>query len=176
MSLGGHEPREEVGRDLALVKAHWLATAGLTDPPEEVLRGHRRVGVPELLDSLHTFTREQPDHVISFPPRFEVVPCKPLLFDVARNAIRYPDLRKDARVELVATYLDRDILQSGWLLGEERIANKAAVVSVKQGDGSIVMLGFRAQHRAQTHGTFKLLFNALLNRGDAVGEIAAGGG
>ena len=60
-------------------------------------------GVPELLDSLHTFTREQPDHVISFPPRFEVVPCKPLLFDVARNAIRYPDLRKDARVELAST-------------------------------------------------------------------------
>ena len=63
----------------------------------------RDLGVPELLDSLHTFTREQPDHVISFPPRFEVVPCKPLLFDVARNAIRYPDLRKDARVELAST-------------------------------------------------------------------------
>jgi len=26
-----------------------------------------------------------------------------------------------------------------------------------------VLLGFRAQHRDQTHGTFKMVFNALLN-------------
>ena len=61
------------------------------------------LGVPELLDSLHTFAREQPDHVISFPPKFESVPCKPLLFDVARNSIGYPDLAKDSRVELAST-------------------------------------------------------------------------
>ena len=65
----------------------------------------------------------------------------------------------------VVTYIDRDILQSGWLLGEEAIANKAAMVSVAHGEGSIVMIGFRAQHRAQTHGTFKLVFNALVGRG-----------
>ena len=61
----------------------------------------------------------------------------------------------------IVTYKDRDILQSGWLLGEEAIANKAAVVSVKHGDGTVLLIGFRAQHRVQTHGTFKLFFNAL---------------
>jgi hypothetical protein len=66
-------------------------------------------------------------------------------------------------VEVLATYLDRDILQSGWLLGEAVIAKKAAAVSVKYGAGKVVLLGFRAQHRAQTHGTYKLVFNALLN-------------
>ena len=69
---------------------------------------------------------------------------------------------RSADVRRVLTYVDRDILQSGWLLGEEAIANKAAMVSVDHGEGQIVMIGFRAQHRAQTHGTFKLFFNALV--------------
>ncbi len=69
---------------------------------------------------------------------------------------------RSSDVRRVVTYIDRDILQSGWLLGEEAIANKAAMVSVDHGDGTIVMIGFRAQHRAQTHGTFKLVFNALV--------------
>jgi hypothetical protein len=66
-------------------------------------------------------------------------------------------------VEIIATYIDRDILQSGWLLGEQLIAKKAAAVTVKQGAGKVVLIGFRPQHRNQTHGTFKLVFNALLN-------------
>lgn len=66
-------------------------------------------------------------------------------------------------VEVLSSYVDRDVLQSGWLLGEQVIAKKAAAVSVKYGKGKVVLLGFRAQHRDQTHGTFKLVFNALLN-------------
>lgn len=78
-----------------------------------------------------------------------------------------PDPRS-VGVERIVTYPDRDILQSGWLLGENAIANRAAVVSVRKGRGTIVMIGFRPQHRAQTHGTFKLLFNALVDRPDRV--------
>jgi Zinc carboxypeptidase/Biotin-protein ligase, N terminal len=66
-------------------------------------------------------------------------------------------------VEIFSTYADRDILQSGWLLGEQVIAKKAAAVTVKHGAGKVVLIGFRPQHRDQTHGTFKLVFNALLN-------------
>jgi hypothetical protein len=69
-----------------------------------------------------------------------------------------------AGVERIATYLDRDLLQSGWLLGEEAIADKAAAVSVKHGEGTVYLIGFRAQHRHQTHGTYKLVFNALVQR------------
>ena len=66
-------------------------------------------------------------------------------------------------VDVLATYAERDILRSGWLLGEQVIARKAAAVSVRYGAGKVVLLGFRAQNRAQTHGTFKLVFNSLLN-------------
>ena len=68
----------------------------------------------------------------------------------------------NAKVETIVSYIDKDILQSGWLNGEGVIAGKAAMVSVPMGTGRVVLIGFRAQHRSQTHGTFKLVFNALL--------------
>jgi len=80
-------------------------------------------------------------------------------------------------VTRVATYPERDILRSGWLLGEESIADMAAIVDVRKGDGSVVMIGFRPQHRAQTHGTYKFFFNALMERPlERAGSVAASGG
>lgn len=83
---------------------------------------------------------------------------------------------RSSDVERVVTYVARDILQSGWLLGEEAIADKAAVVSVAHGEGTVLLIGFRAQHRAQTHGTYKLLFNALVERPARTAAIRTGGG
>ena len=82
---------------------------------------------------------------------------------------------RNERVERVVTFVEREILQSGWLLGEDVIAAKAAVVSVKHGEGRVVLIGFRAQHRMQTHGTFKLVFNALVGGQPDPDDIAAGG-
>jgi hypothetical protein len=54
-----------------------------------------------------------------------------------------------------------DILVSGWMRGEDLIARQAAAVAMTYGKGKLVLLGFRAQHRAQTPATFPFLFNAL---------------
>lgn len=71
-----------------------------------------------------------------------------------------PSGAMDRRV--VAHFPEENILMSGWLLGEERIARKAAVVDVKYKKGHIILIGIRCQNRAQTHGTYKFLFNSML--------------
>ena len=62
----------------------------------------------------------------------------------------------------VARYPERGILASGWLLGENRIAGKTALVDARSGSGHVILFGMRPQYRAQSYLTFKLLFNALV--------------
>jgi hypothetical protein len=64
-------------------------------------------------------------------------------------------------VNVVATYPGKDVLMSGWLMGERYLHNRAAVVEAAVDKGRVVLLGFRTQHRAQPHATFKLLFNSI---------------
>ena len=63
---------------------------------------------------------------------------------------------------VVASYAREGLLQSGWQLGGDRIGGQGALVDMQVGRGRLVLIGFRAQHRAQPHATFKFLFNALL--------------
>jgi hypothetical protein len=74
---------------------------------------------------------------------------------------RIPDPRFDRRV--VARYPDddKDILLSGYLEGGELLEKRAAMVDFSVGEGRVILIGFRAQHRAQPLRTFKLLFNTL---------------
>ncbi|HLG12988.1 MAG TPA: M14 metallopeptidase family protein [Blastocatellia bacterium] len=65
------------------------------------------------------------------------------------------------RATVVARYPNSDVVASGWLKGEELMAGRAAVISIEMNPGRIVLFGLRPQHRAQTHATFALLFNAI---------------
>jgi hypothetical protein len=62
----------------------------------------------------------------------------------------------------VARYPQRDILASGWLLGETRIAARTALIDARSGSGHMILFGMRPQYRGQSYLTFKLLFNALV--------------
>jgi hypothetical protein len=85
------------------------------------------------------------------------------LFVQGNHAYQISPSARNEATERIATFVERDIMQGGWLIGEDHIAEKAAVVSVGYGDGKVVLIGFRAQHRMQTHGTFKFVFNSLLD-------------
>ena len=61
----------------------------------------------------------------------------------------------------VAIYPNFNPLMSGWIEGEKRIRQKGALWDIKLGTGRVILFGFKPQHRAQSHGTFKLLFNAI---------------
>ena len=70
---------------------------------------------------------------------------------------------KDVGVNVIASYPSdpKQILLSGWALGAERIAGRAALVEVTIGKGKIILFGFRPQYRGQSLATFPLLFNAI---------------
>jgi hypothetical protein len=65
------------------------------------------------------------------------------------------------KVSVIARYPNSEVVASGWLKGEDLMVGRAAVVSVDMNPGRIVLFGLRPQHRAQTHATFPMLFNAL---------------
>jgi hypothetical protein len=117
------------------------ASAGAFNIPGSLLRVY--------VDTNHPVGYGMPQEIAAFydaPIAFQTSPPAP---DVQRSVIAwYPD---DAK----------DILVSGYARGAERLERKAAAVAFTKGKGKVVMFGFRTQFRAQTEGTFQLLFNAI---------------
>ncbi len=98
------------------------------------------------LDTKHPIAKGMPERSIAW---FEDSP----VFEVTDNS----------RVKVIAKYPEKaeDILLSGWALGKEKIAGKAALVEFSMGKGKIILFGFRPQYRGQSLATFPLLFNSI---------------
>jgi hypothetical protein len=105
------------------------------------------------LDTTNPIAKGMPQKSIAWfedSPAFEIKTDPLALTNNFRIIASYP---KDAK----------DILLSGYALGAERIAGKAALVEFTLGKGKIVLFGFRPQYRGQSLATFPLLFNAISN-------------
>lgn len=111
------------------------------------------------LDLSHPIAKGMPQQSIAW---FENSP----VFEIVQSAGFSPSVRDESRTlnaRIIARYPSdpKQILLSGWALGAEKIAGKAALVEVRIGKGKIILFGFRPQYRGQSLATFPLLFNAI---------------
>jgi hypothetical protein len=70
-------------------------------------------------------------------------------------------VQADPSMRVIATFADATPLRSGWAWGQKYLAGGVAALEARVGKGRLVLYGHEILHRAQPHGTFKLLFNAL---------------
>jgi hypothetical protein len=70
-------------------------------------------------------------------------------------------LDTDPAARRVAWFMGALPLRSGWALGQSFLDGGAAVVDAQLGRGRVLLFGPEITYRAQPHGTFKFLFNAI---------------
>ncbi|MDM7920993.1 MAG: hypothetical protein QUS14_01735, partial [Pyrinomonadaceae bacterium] len=114
------------------------------------------------LDTTHPIAKGMPAQSIAW---FEDSPAFEVGVTPSGVSAAGEEMPKGITLTVIARYPSdpKQILLSGWALGIEKIAGKAALVEVKMGKGKIVLFGFRPQYRGQSLATFPLLFNAISN-------------
>jgi zinc carboxypeptidase len=66
----------------------------------------------------------------------------------------------------VAWFEGKTPLRSGWAYGQEHLDGGVAVIDAPVGKGRLVLFGPQVLFRGQPHGTFKLVFNAIVRAGE----------
>jgi hypothetical protein len=65
------------------------------------------------------------------------------------------------RTAIGAFFLDTNAILSGACHDSQEMQGLPAVLQIPVGKGRVVLIAFKAQHRGQTAGTYKILFNAI---------------
>ena len=146
----------EGGSVIALAQAEHLFINSWGLPVTDVLEGVKNTEffcpgsiLAARVDTSHPIGYGMPENISAFFAHSSAFELQPLAFAPA------------GQVKTLVQYGGDNILQSGWILGESHLHNRASAVDVSLGKGHIILFGFRVQNRAQPQGTFKLYFNAL---------------
>lgn len=144
------------GTLVTLNEASMFAVEQFELPLRDVTEGLRRTEfyapgsiMRTIIDTTHPVAAGVPRESVAW---FEDSP----VFEIKSDPAALP------RVKIIARYPQTGTpLLSGWLLGEERMRGRAALVEANLGEGRIFLFGFRPQYRAQSLATYPLLFNAI---------------
>ncbi|MDE3151876.1 MAG: hypothetical protein KGL93_06470, partial [Gemmatimonadota bacterium] len=104
----------------------------------------------------------KPEFEAPIPPKVEPWQAAPISDEQLRNPLNI--IPPDQRPRVVLRYTDRsDLLASGLLAGGNDIAQRPVVVDDPVGKGHVVMFANNPVYRAETIGSYTLVFNALMN-------------
>ncbi len=81
---------------------------------------------------------------------------------VTGNSVILEVTDAQAPIDVVARYRTMDPLLSGWAIGEQYLAGKAAVLCAHVGKGRVLLYGADVTYRGQPLGTCKLFFQGVL--------------
>ncbi|GAB3896067.1 M14 family metallopeptidase [Spirosoma agri] len=85
-----------------------------------------------------------------------------------------PDAIATGKVKPLAWFATGKPLRSGWAWGQSYLQDGIAAFMAPVGAGKLYAFGPEITFRAQSHGTFKLLFNQLYSSGSAAGSATNG--
>jgi hypothetical protein len=139
-----------------------IAVDGATDVPIQ----HFAIPVRNALEGVKNTEFYCPGSLL----RLTLEPGSPLTVGLPADAAAFfvngrafdVDADTSGAVSVPARYATEKLLMSGWINGEARIAGKAAMVEAHVGRGRVVLVGFSPYFRGQPHGTFRILFNPIL--------------
>ena len=100
----------------------------------------------------------------SAPVAAGMEPEADVYFD-ASHVFRMTDGAAAAGVRPLAWFPNTTPLRSGWAWGQHHLKDGVTAFEAPVGQGKVYVFGPEITFRAQTHGTFKLLFNTLYRTG-----------
>jgi hypothetical protein len=73
--------------------------------------------------------------------------------------------KDDKGMQQLAWFDSKTPLRSGWALGQHYLEGGTAMIDARVGKGRLALLGPQVLFRGQPHGTFKLVFNGIVQAG-----------